>query len=203
MSSSSYSVGSSCRCGRPQPCPCPKPHPCCAWLCAWWKWFVIGFIFALAFIAFVISIVALTSLLRPQNAFIYDTTNQTVASGDSVTFNHNGILTGGILHTPGAAAITLRECGNYTVDYFVNAVGGPYRFTLFLNGVAVPGTSYGSGIGDGPLTALSAFKVSATNSVLTLRNAGSSPAVFLDNTLDIGAGAKQIVSASILIHKLI
>jgi len=86
-------------------------------------------------------------------AYVYNTVNQIVAVGSAVTFNSNGPIFGGIIdpangitHTPipPSSTISINQTGTYSISFIVSGTT-PNQFTLFLNGVAVPSTVYGSG----------------------------------------------------------
>ena len=76
----------------------------------------------------------------------------------------------------------------------------PNQFALFINGVVVPGTVYGSGAGTQQNTGQAILAVAAGD-VLTLRNHTSAAAVTLAAGPPIG-GTAAAVNASILIQKL-
>jgi hypothetical protein len=117
--------------------------------------------------------------------------------GAAVTFDTNGILTGGIAHSAGLAPITFSVPGNYKVAFSASAVEST-QFTLFLNGVPLPGATYGSGAGTQQNNGQAIVALVAAD-VLTLQNYTSAAAVGLQTL----AGGSQInVNASIVIEKL-
>jgi hypothetical protein len=74
----------------------------------------------------------------------------------------------------------------------------PNQFALFLNGVQIAGTVYGSGAGTQQNNGQAIFTIAASD-VITLRNHSSAAAV----TLQTLAGGTQInVNASVVIKKL-
>ena len=78
--------------------------------------------------------------------YIYNLTPQTVAIEADVLFDSNGIITPGIVHTPGTSQIIVNVPGDYEVTFSVSGTE-PNQFALFLNGSPVAGTVYGSGAG--------------------------------------------------------
>ncbi len=84
-----------------------------------------------------------------QYAYIYDTTIQDVLLGTTITFNTNGPMTSGIMHTAGSDQITIVNAGIYFIYFYASSTGG--QITLFLNSgsgpVAIAGATYASGGG--------------------------------------------------------
>ncbi|MCM3628199.1 hypothetical protein M3194_12575 [Paenibacillus glycanilyticus] len=129
--------------------------------------------------------------------YIYNLAGQVVAKEEDVIFDTNGTLTPGIIHAPGTAEITVMSPGHYELT--VSASGeGPSQFALFLNGILVPGTIYGSGAGTQQNNGQAIIALSAGD-VLTLRNHSSVAAVTLRTLV---GGTQPNVNASILIKKL-
>jgi hypothetical protein len=114
-----------------------------------------------------------------------------------VTFDSNGILTAGITHTAGSADITLIGSGTYKISFSISAVE-PSQYTAFLNGVAITGTTYGSGAGTQQNNG-QAIIAAAAGDVLTIRN-HTSAAVSTLQTL--AGGTEANVNASVIIEKL-
>jgi len=113
-----------------------------------------------------------------------------------VPFSNNGVLSG-VTHAPGTTNITLVAAGIYKVAFSVSGTE-PNQFALFLNGVLVPGTIYGSGAGTQQNTGQAIFLVAAGD-VLTVRNHTSSAAVGLQ---PLAGGTQANVNASVTIEKL-
>ena len=114
-----------------------------------------------------------------------------------VIFDSNGITTTGITHAPGTTQIQITNPGDYEVTFSVSGVE-PNQFALFLNGVQIVGTVYGSGAGTQQNTGQAIIAVSAGD-VLTLRNRSSAAAVTLQT---LAGGTQTNVNASIVIKKL-
>jgi len=129
--------------------------------------------------------------------YIYNLTPQTVAVEDDVLFDSNGVLTAGITHAPGTSQITVVNAGDYKVTFSVSGTESN-QFALFLNGIEVAGTVYGSGAGTQQNTGQSIITIGA-NDVLTLRNHSSTAAVGLASVI---GGTQANVNASIAIEKL-
>ena len=130
-------------------------------------------------------------------AYIYNLTVQDVGVEDDVVFDTNGILTLGFTHAPLSSIIVIVEEGIYKVDFSVSGTE-PNQFALFLNGVVVPGTVYGSGAGTQQNTGQAIFPIGAGDA-LTLRNHSSAAAVGLASVI---GGTQANVNASISILKL-
>lgn len=132
-----------------------------------------------------------------QYGYIYNLAPRTVAIDAVVLFDSNGVLTPGITHTPGSSDIKIVSAGDYKVTFSVSGTE-PGQFALFLNGIQVPGTVYGSGAGTQQDNGQCIIAIGA-NDVLTLRNRSSTAAVGLQSL----AGGTQInVNASIVVQKL-
>jgi hypothetical protein len=107
------------------------------------------------------------------------------------------VTTSSILHTPGSSQIGIDVAGAYEVHFTVSGVE-PNQFALFLNGVLIPRSVYGSGAGT-QQTVGEVIVQLAVGDVLTLRNHSSAAAV----TLQTLAGGTQInVNASLTIKRL-
>ena len=129
--------------------------------------------------------------------YIYNLAPQTVAIEADVLFDSNGIMTPGIVHTPGTSQIIVIVPGDYEVTFSVSGTE-PNQFALFLNGSPVPGTVYGSGAGTQQNNGQAIFTIAAGD-VLTLRNHSSAAAVGLASVI---GGTQANVNASIVIKML-
>jgi hypothetical protein len=134
-----------------------------------------------------------------QYGYIYNLNAQVVPLETAVIFSSTGVHSAGITHGLGSSDIIVVNKGDYTVTYSVSGTE-PNQFALFLNGVAVAGTVYGSGAGTQQNTGQAILSIGA-NDVLTLRNHTSAAAVTLAATPPIG-GTVAAVNASILLLKL-
>ncbi len=95
------------------------------------------------------------------------------------------------------SAIVVLTAGLYEVAFSVSTVE-PSQFTLFVNGIPAPGTTFGSGAGTQQNSGRALLSLNAGDQ-LTLVNFSSASAV----TLQIFAGGtQQNVNASLLIRKL-
>jgi hypothetical protein len=124
---------------------------------------------------------------------------QVVPLETAVTFSDNGIGTAGITHALGSSSITLVNAGDYKVTFSVSGTE-PNQFALFINGVVVAESVYGSGAGTQQNTGQAILAIQA-NDVLTLVNHTSAAAVTLAAAPPIG-GTVAAVNASVLIQKL-
>jgi transposase len=109
----------------------------------------------------------------------------------------NGIMTSGITHTPSTSQIAIITPGIYEVTFSVS-VTEPNQFALFVNGLPVAGTIYGSGAGTQQNNGQAIVAFAAAD-VLTLRNHSSAAAVGLATVI---GGTQANVNASIVIKKL-
>ena len=128
-------------------------------------------------------------------AYIYNTSGQLVFIESDVTFDTNGSLSG-ISHTPGTSSITFTNSGVYKVNFSISG-SEPNQFALFLNGIEVTGSIYGSGSG-GQQNNGQALVTISPGDILTLRNHTS----FSDVTLGSTGGTAFNVNASVLIEKI-
>jgi hypothetical protein len=129
--------------------------------------------------------------------YVYNLTAQSVAVEGDVTFSNNGVMVGAIAHTPGAAAITLGNAGNYAIWFNVAGVESN-QFAVYLNGAAVSGAIYGSGAGTQPNPGM-VILAAAAGDVITLRNHSSASAVTLQT---LAGGTQTNSNASVLIQKI-
>jgi len=124
---------------------------------------------------------------------------QVVPLETGVTFDNNGIGTAGFVHGLGSSDITVINQGVYKVTFSVSGTE-PSQFALFINGVVVADSVYGSGAGTQQNNGQAIVALEA-NDVLTLVNHTSAAAVSLAATPPIG-GTAATVNASILIQQL-
>jgi hypothetical protein len=120
-----------------------------------------------------------------------------VAVEGDVKFDSNGVMTSGFIHAVNSAGIEIVSPGAYKISFSVSGTE-PNQMALFVNGVAVPGTVYGSGAGTQQNSgqAISAF---GAGDVLTVRNHTSAAVVGLAS---IVGGTRANANASVVIEKL-
>lgn len=80
-----------------------------------------------------------------QFGYVYNLSTEAVDVGAAVTFDSNGVLTPGITHIPGSQAISVAVGGIYKIHYSITATE-PNQFTLLVNFIPVPGSTYGVGV---------------------------------------------------------
>jgi len=134
-----------------------------------------------------------------QYAYICNVSAQVVPLESAVTFSDNGIGTAGFAHDLGSPNITVINEGVYKVTFSVSGTE-PNQFALFINGVVVAESVYGSGAGTQQNTGQAILAIGA-NDVITLVNHTSAAAVTLAAAPPIG-GTVTAVNASILFQKL-
>jgi hypothetical protein len=132
-----------------------------------------------------------------QYAYVYNTSLETVQVEDDVSFDTNGLMTSGITHTAGTVGIHLVNAGTYKVTFSVSGTE-PNQMALFVTGVLVPGSVYGSGAGTQQNTGQAIINVPA-GAVLTIRNHTSAAAVGLQA---LAGGTQPNANASVAIEKL-
>lgn len=130
--------------------------------------------------------------------YIYNTTAQSVAVEDPVLFSSTGPVSGGIAHTPAAAAVTVAAAGTYEINWSVTGAE-INQFSIFVNGVASATTEYGSGAVNQQNNG-QAILVLAAGDSLTLVNHTSAGAITLAATI---GGTVATVSASMTIIRLV
>jgi hypothetical protein len=131
--------------------------------------------------------------------YVFNLSAQVVPLETAVTFDSNGLGTPGITHAPGKSGITLADPGDYKVTFSVSGAE-PCQFALFVNGVAVTESVYGSGAGTQQDNGQVILAVNAGD-VVTLVNHTSAAAVTLAAAPPIG-GTAAAVNASIILEKL-
>lgn len=130
-------------------------------------------------------------------AYIYNLGLQVVPVEGDILFSDNGVIVGSITHVLGTAPIILGAAGTYSI-WFNVACNEPNQFTLFQNGVAVAGATYGAGAGTQPNPGMIIITANAGD-VLTLRNHTSAAAATLQT---LAGGTVSNADASILIEKI-
>lgn len=129
--------------------------------------------------------------------YIYNLSPQVVAVEADVIFDSTGIVTTGITHVPGTSQVIVNRPGIYEVTFSVSGVE-PNQFTLFLNGVPIPESVYGSGAGTQQNNGQVIVAIPA-GGILTLRNHTSAAAVILQT---LAGGTQTNVNASIILKML-
>jgi len=132
-----------------------------------------------------------------QYAYIYNLSSQTVLVESDVTFDTSGLTTSGIVFSPGTSNILINDGGDYKVSFSLTAVTAN-QFALFVDGVLVPGTIYGNGVGPLQNNGQAIFTINS-GSTLTLRNHTSTIAAIL---FVFAGGSQTTTNASIVIEKL-
>jgi hypothetical protein len=130
---------------------------------------------------------------------MYNLNAQVVPLEAAVTFSNNGLGTAGFAHGLGSSDLIVVNKGDYKVTFSVSGTE-PNQFALFINGVVVAESVYGSGAGTQQNSGQAILAIEA-NDVITLRNHTSAAAVTLAAAPPIG-GTVAAVNASILIQKL-
>jgi BclA C-terminal domain len=133
----------------------------------------------------------------PQYAYVYNTAAETVQVGDDINFDTNGVMSSAITHAPGTAGIHLVNAGTYKVTFSVSATESN-QMALYVAGVLVPGSIYGSGAGTQQNTGQAIVTVPA-GAVLTLKNHTSAAAVGLQAA---AGGTQPNANASVAIERL-
>jgi hypothetical protein len=128
-------------------------------------------------------------------AYVYNLTAQTVAVGATVPFDSDGILVGVTHPTPDTIQVVAG--GIYEITFSLSG-SEPSQFALFVNGVVIPGSIYGSGAGTQQNSGQVIVALSAGNNI-TLVNYSSAAAVTLASVI---GGTQANVNASIIIQKL-
>ncbi|WP_264171333.1 hypothetical protein [Clostridium algidicarnis] len=130
-------------------------------------------------------------------AYIYNLGARVVPVEGDVIFSNNGVMVGAITHTPGTSTITIGTAGDYSVWF--NASGAQAnQFSIFKNGILVPGAIYGNSAGNQPNPGM-VIVTALAGDTLTLRNHTSVDII----TLQTLAGGIQInTNASMLIEKI-
>jgi hypothetical protein len=131
--------------------------------------------------------------------YIYNLDDEVVPVEAAVNFSDNGLGTASFTHVLGSSQIQVANAGIYKVTFSVSGTE-PNQFAVFLNGVVVPGSIYGSGAGTQQNNGQVIISIGA-NDILTLVNHTSAAAVTLAASTPIG-GTAASVNASILIQRL-
>ncbi|PDY20782.1 collagen-like triple helix repeat-containing protein [Bacillus cereus] len=132
--------------------------------------------------------------------YVFDTTNQSIAVGSSVTFNTNGPITGTALsHITGTGNIIINTLGTYVAEFQLQA-SRENQFSLQLNGTPISGGRFGTGSPHTINQGTAAFTVTVVPSTLTLiNNTSSAGTITLSNS---DGGSLTNVSASISIFQV-
>jgi len=126
--------------------------------------------------------------------YVYNILGQIVPVGGNVIFDSNGPLFGGITHVPATDSIIITTTGTYSITFMVSGTTAN-QFTLFVDGIAIPSTVYGSG----SITIGQAIVSIPGPSTLTLRNNVSTGPITLAATGGLAPG----INASIRILRII
>ena len=126
-------------------------------------------------------------------AYIYNTTAQTAAAGDTITFSSNGPLSGTITHTTGTDSIAIGNTGVYLVKYYVDSTQDG-EVSVYRNSEPVTGSTRAvEGTGNGEF-----LLAAQVGDVLTLVNTGDAEAQLEDG----GAAPEAVVNAAVTIIRV-
>jgi hypothetical protein len=128
--------------------------------------------------------------------YVYNESAEVVAVEGDVAFDSNGSLLN-VSHVAGTDGVVVAGSGTYLIDFSVSSTQ-PSQFSLFDNGEAVVGTTYGSGAGTQQDNGQAILTLSAGD-VLTLVNHSSAAAVILQS---LAGGTQTNVNASMVIEQL-
>ncbi|GCE25062.1 hypothetical protein KDA_05460 [Dictyobacter alpinus] len=107
------------------------------------------------------------------------------------------MIVGAITHTPGSSSITVGDTGTYRIDFNIQTAQ-PSQFTIFRNGVPLPGTGFGS-FGGSQITHGDTIQELTAGDVLEVVNHTS----LNDVQLQINAGGNDpVVNASFNIIRI-
>ncbi len=142
---------------------------------------------------------AVGAAAQSEFAYIYNLDSvPPVPINGAVPFSDNGPIGSAVVsHAPGTDTVTVNTPGVYEIGFSVSGVE-PNQFTLFVNGVPVPGSTYGSGAGTQQNTGVTIVALS-TADVVELRNFSSSAAVTLQTP---AGGTEANVNASLTFLRL-
>jgi hypothetical protein len=116
----------------------------------------------------------------------------------AVTFAANGLITSGFTHIPSSSDIIINVSGIYEVIFFVTTQTAS-QFALFLDGLVLTDSNYGTGVGSTAGPGQIIFSANA-GQVLTLRN-HTSTGLTANLPVSVG-GSRTTVNASITIIQL-
>lgn len=130
-----------------------------------------------------------TASASSSGAQLSNKSNQSVAvvttpGTGAVTFDTNTVLGTGFTHTVGQAGLTVVNAGTYKFIFDVSGAE-PNQFQIYVNNVAVPGTTFGSGAGTQQNTGFGLLTLAAGD-VVTLVNSVSASAITLAASTPIG-----------------
>lgn len=115
-------------------------------------------------------------------AYIYSDQLQTLAPGDTVSYNNNGLMTSNIVHstTTNPDQITIMQAGNYRIIVNCTSTGAMY-FAIAINGVIQTYTRYGTNTG-GVIQTGSSIISCDVGDIITIVNYSSATTTTLSNT---------------------
>jgi hypothetical protein len=131
-------------------------------------------------------------------AYIYNLAAQSVAVEAPVLFDSNGVLSAGITHTISTSEITVVNAGIYEIAFSLSATESN-QFALFVNGVVVPGSVYGSGAVSQQTNGQVILALVAGDIVTLVNHSSAGASVTLSTPI---GGTATNVNASIVIQKL-
>lgn len=119
----------------------------------------------------------------------------TTSGTGAVTFDTNTVLGSGFTHTVGTAGLTVLKAGIYRFEFDVSGAEAN-QFQIYVNNVAVAGTTFGSGATLQQNTGFG-FLTLAANDVVTVVNSTSAGAITLAGTTPIGGTNADNSNASL------
>jgi hypothetical protein len=129
--------------------------------------------------------------------YIYNTTAESVAQEASVIFSSNGLLVG-ITHTAGTSSVGVTSTGTYAI-YFSVTGGQQNQFAVFVNGIVVPESLYGTGSGNVANDGMVILNLTAGDVLTVVNHTSNANSVSLSTN---DGGTQTNVNASILIERI-
>jgi hypothetical protein len=140
-----------------------------------------------------------TGFALPGFLYVFSDTQQIVLLETDVTFDLLGSNSGDFTFIPPSNQIIVNTVGDYRINFMLTAdTGSIFQFTVFVNGVATLGSTYGSGVG-GEINTIEGQVLLplAAGDVISLRNHTSS-----SGAVQLVGGINDQVTASMAFQKL-
>lgn len=129
-------------------------------------------------------------------AYIFNTDPQVVAIDGDVSFSNNG-LGGAVTHPLGSPVMLMNSGGTYEIDFSVTAVE-PNQFGLYVNGIPINSSVYGSGAGTQQNNG-STIVALTPGDIVQLRNVSTVSAITLQT---LAGGTETNVNAAVTFRRL-
>lgn len=132
-------------------------------------------------------------IYSPEYAYIYNISIQSINIESPVIFSSIGLISSNISFSPGNSQIIINSSGTYSIDFFISSATAN-QFSIFVNNVAVPSSTYGSAA-NSQNNGFLILKINSGSIITLVNHTSTSPVIlssFGGNQVGINASIKIV-----------